>query len=89
MLYPGDPPATNGHTQGVADDEKYDEEEAEEEGAPATGTQAISQTQVQRDLALGDDEAFEAKYRERIQREIEEKGAKRAQKVGVRWSFTK
>ncbi|KAF8595961.1 P-loop containing nucleoside triphosphate hydrolase protein [Ceratobasidium sp. AG-I] len=76
----GDPPAANGYTQETADDGEYDDDG--EEGAHAAGTQAITQTQVQRDLALGDDEAFEAKYRERIQREIEEKGAKRAQKVG-------
>ncbi|KAG8719122.1 Structural maintenance of chromosomes protein 6 [Ceratobasidium sp. 394] len=70
---------TNGHTQATPDDAPY--EDVEEQDAPR-GTQATPQTQVQRDLALGDDEAFEAKYRERIQREIEEKGAKRLMKVG-------
>jgi hypothetical protein len=43
----------------------------------------MSLTQAQRDLALGDDEAFEAKYRDQVRREIEEKGAKRMQKIGV------
>ncbi|KAG8746258.1 Structural maintenance of chromosomes protein 6 [Ceratobasidium sp. 414] len=69
----------NGHSQAASDDGFY--EDVGEQDAPR-GTQASPQTQVQRDLALGDDEAFEAKYRERIQREIEEKGAKRLMKVG-------
>ncbi|KAB5592896.1 Structural maintenance of chromosomes protein 6 [Ceratobasidium theobromae] len=64
--------------KGVSDDEEY----SENEGAEPNGTQALSLTQAQRDLALGDDEAFEAKYRDQVRREIEEKGAKRMQKIG-------
>ncbi|KAH7345701.1 P-loop containing nucleoside triphosphate hydrolase protein [Rhizoctonia solani] len=55
-----------------------DEDYEEDENRP---TQP-SLTQAQRDLALGDDEAFEAKYRDQVRREIEEKGARRAQKTG-------
>ncbi|KAJ1302116.1 hypothetical protein OPQ81_000947 [Rhizoctonia solani] len=55
-------------------DEEYEDEEAR---ATQPGL-----TQAQRDLALGDDEAFEAKYRDQVRKEIEEKGARRAQKTG-------
>ncbi|CAE6540561.1 unnamed protein product [Rhizoctonia solani] len=55
-----------------------DEEYEEDENRP---TQPAL-TQAQRDLAIGDDEAFEAKYRDQVRKEIEEKGAKRAQKTG-------
>lgn len=65
--------------KGVSDDEEY----SENEGVEPNGTQTLSLTQAQRDLALGDDEAFEAKYRDQVRREIEEKGAKRMQKIGV------
>ncbi|CAE7095754.1 unnamed protein product [Rhizoctonia solani] len=55
------------------------EEEYEEDEHRATQP---ALTQAQRDLALGDDEAFEAKYRDQVRKEIEEKGARRAQKTG-------
>jgi hypothetical protein len=62
-------------------EQPHDSEDEYEEEEPRP-TQPVL-TQAQRDLALGDDEAFEAKYRDRVRREIEEKGAKRAQKTGV------
>ncbi|KAG8685281.1 Structural maintenance of chromosomes protein 6, partial [Ceratobasidium sp. 395] len=71
---------TNGYSQNTQDDGDY--EDGMEDEHPHRSTQAPPQTQVQRDLALGDDDAFEAKYREQIQREIEEKGAKRLSKLG-------
>ncbi|CAE6468016.1 unnamed protein product [Rhizoctonia solani] len=61
-------------------EQPHDSEDEYEENEPRSTQPAL--TQAQRDLALGDDEAFEAKYRDQVRREIEEKGARRAQKTG-------
>ncbi|QRV82074.1 structural maintenance of chromosomes protein [Ceratobasidium sp. AG-Ba] len=70
----------NGYTQRTIED-GGDSDIEEQDGSSAT--QAPTATQAQRITSAQDDEAFEAKYRERIQREIEEKGAKRLLKVGA------
>ncbi|KAG8689608.1 Structural maintenance of chromosomes protein 6 [Ceratobasidium sp. 423] len=61
-------------------EQTHDSDEDYEEDEPRSAQPTL--TQAQRDLALGDDEAFEAKYRDQVRKEIEEKGARRAQKTG-------
>ncbi|ELU44338.1 Smc5-6 complex SMC subunit Smc6 [Rhizoctonia solani AG-1 IA] len=59
----------------------HDSEDEHEEEEPRSTQPTL--TQAQRDLAIGDDEAFEAKYRDQVRREIEEKGYGIIEKIEV------
>ncbi|KAG8723854.1 Structural maintenance of chromosomes protein 6 [Ceratobasidium sp. 395] len=71
---------TNGQTENITGDGDYDEDMEDQDSSRAT--QIPSETQVQPVLEPDDDEAFEDKYRARVQQEIEEKGKGQRRRAG-------